>query len=175
MQAARLAPNQCAGEAVGSRANAARFCNWCQFFVAYSIRFGRWQLVAQKNCAKFECPLLAQSGHAELHCACPLSGVKRTWVRAACAVTAFHSTLDYWCWRPHIRLSLTRPYQASVVGPPCGVSELLQWAYLRVAMDLPAWSGGRRVSRPDCLQGIRYLLRRGHECELSGVRLPHAR
>ena len=25
-----------------------------------------------------ECPLLAQSGHAELHCTCPLSGVKRT-------------------------------------------------------------------------------------------------
>ncbi|MGB7459147.1 MAG: hypothetical protein WBM51_26235, partial [Pseudolabrys sp.] len=24
------------------------------------------------------CPLLAQSGHAELHCTCPLLGVKRT-------------------------------------------------------------------------------------------------
>ena len=26
----------------------------------------------------WECPLLAQSGHTELHCTCPLSGVKRT-------------------------------------------------------------------------------------------------
>ena len=25
-----------------------------------------------------ECPLLALSGHAELHCTCPLLGVKRT-------------------------------------------------------------------------------------------------
>ena len=30
-----------------------------------------------------ECPLLAQSGHTELHCTCPLSGVKRTWLFAA--------------------------------------------------------------------------------------------
>ena len=28
------------------------------------------------------CPLLAQSGHAELHCTCPLSGAKRTWLLA---------------------------------------------------------------------------------------------
>ena len=28
--------------------------------------------------ATAECPLLAQSGHADLHCTCPLSGVKRT-------------------------------------------------------------------------------------------------
>src|SRR5262245_495329 len=26
-----------------------------------------------------ECPLLAQSGHALVHCTCPLSGVKQTW------------------------------------------------------------------------------------------------
>ena len=25
-----------------------------------------------------QCPLLAQSGHTELHCTCPLLGVKRT-------------------------------------------------------------------------------------------------
>ena len=30
-----------------------------------------------------ECPLLALSGHAELHCTCPLLGVKRT---SACAM-----------------------------------------------------------------------------------------
>ena len=29
------------------------------------------------------CPLLAQSGHPQLHCTCPLSGVKRTKVLAA--------------------------------------------------------------------------------------------
>src|SRR5262245_25654163 len=28
------------------------------------------------------CPLLAQSGHSLVHCTCPLSGVKRTWVSA---------------------------------------------------------------------------------------------
>ena len=28
--------------------------------------------------AQEQCPLLALSGHAELHCTCPLSGVKRT-------------------------------------------------------------------------------------------------
>jgi hypothetical protein len=28
------------------------------------------------------CPLLALSGHAELHCTCPLSGVKRTFLFA---------------------------------------------------------------------------------------------
>ena len=28
------------------------------------------------------CPLLAQSGHALLHCMSPLLGVKRTWVGA---------------------------------------------------------------------------------------------
>ena len=34
------------------------------------------------------CPLLALSGHAELHCTCPLSGVKRTW-RLQCKTSAF--------------------------------------------------------------------------------------
>ena len=34
------------------------------------------------------CPLLAQSGHAELHCTCPLSGVKRT-CRFALQMSAF--------------------------------------------------------------------------------------
>src|SRR5215831_6404773 len=29
-----------------------------------------------------ECPLLAHSRHGLLHCTCPLSGVKRTWVGA---------------------------------------------------------------------------------------------
>ena len=29
-----------------------------------------------------ECPLLAQSGHTELRCTCPLLGVKRTWAVA---------------------------------------------------------------------------------------------
>jgi len=28
------------------------------------------------------CPLLALSGHTELHCTCPLSGAKRTWLFA---------------------------------------------------------------------------------------------
>ena len=30
----------------------------------------------------WQCPLLAQSGHTELHCTCPLLGVKRTWAGA---------------------------------------------------------------------------------------------
>ena len=34
------------------------------------------------------CPLLAQSGHTELHCTCPLSGVKRT-CRFALQMSAF--------------------------------------------------------------------------------------
>ena len=33
------------------------------------------------------CPLLALSGHAELHCTCPLLGVKRTW-RLHCEMSA---------------------------------------------------------------------------------------
>jgi hypothetical protein len=33
-----------------------------------------------------ESPLLAQSGHAELHCTCPLSGAKRT-LQTACVIS----------------------------------------------------------------------------------------
>src|SRR5262249_30317192 len=35
------------------------------------------------NRAAVQCPLLAHSGHRLLHCKCPLSGVKRTWLFAA--------------------------------------------------------------------------------------------
>ena len=37
--------------------------------------------------SRAKCPLLALSGHAELHCTCPLSGVKRTW-RLHCQMCA---------------------------------------------------------------------------------------
>ena len=36
------------------------------------------ELLHRKNLLGTECPLLAQSGHPELHRTCPLSGVKRT-------------------------------------------------------------------------------------------------
>ena len=36
------------------------------------------ELIRLSNVA--ECPLLAQSGHIELHRTCPLLGVKRTWL-----------------------------------------------------------------------------------------------
>ena len=42
------------------------------------------------------CPLLAQSGHARVHCTCPLSGVKRTW------------TLQRRFMRRHFRHSITK-------------------------------------------------------------------
>ena len=47
------------------------------FFIACLVYF--FALGRQKS---RKCPLLAQSGHAELHRTCPLSGVKRTWTCA---------------------------------------------------------------------------------------------
>src|SRR5262245_31397500 len=49
------------------------------------------ELSATEGCPAFlvgdgnlqeKCPLLAQSGHSLVHCTCPLSGVKRTWLFA---------------------------------------------------------------------------------------------
>jgi hypothetical protein len=44
--------------------------------------------LADHGLASSECPLLAQSGHAELHRTCPLLGAKRTW-RFALHMSAF--------------------------------------------------------------------------------------
>jgi hypothetical protein len=51
-----------------------------------------------------ECPLLALSGHAELHCTCPLSGAKRT-CRFALQMSAYDPkrTLDAFLFNDLIR------------------------------------------------------------------------
>ena len=51
-----------------------------------------------------ECPLLAQSGHTELHCTCPLLGVKQT-SPSALHISAFDPKRT-WGMRtgaPHLR------------------------------------------------------------------------
>ena len=49
---------------------------------------------------------MAQSGHAELHCTCPLSGVKRTW-RFALQMSAFD---------PKRTFSVTPSYPQSAIS-----------------------------------------------------------
>jgi len=39
--------------------------------------------VLWRKIRRSQCPLLAHSRHALVHCKCPLSGVKRTWLFAA--------------------------------------------------------------------------------------------
>ena len=59
-----------------------------------------------------ECPLLAQSGHELVHCPCPLSGVKRTWLIAP-HMSAFDPkrTLRVLLQRLKVRLEPNLRYQ----------------------------------------------------------------
>jgi len=58
-----------------------------------------------------ECPLLAHSGHPQLHCTCPLSGVKRTSTSAvelAHCMPALSQDQAAPPWRPPLYFDLAR-------------------------------------------------------------------